>query len=130
MGRARGRPRPLLIPDPRGDERAAAGGAHHDAAILAALARRTIVAALVVMSLLGAGCGNAILADASAAPTGCVADEIEITNRHTPMQGPSWWTASCQGQVYFCSLLHEDVFCSTDPRDAAARNTDTDRKRP
>ena len=79
----------------------------------------------VLVTLLAlSGCGKTILAEASVEPTGCAVEEIGISDKHVPMQGPAWWTATCGGEVYFCSLLHEDVFCSTDPRDAEARSED------
>ncbi len=86
--------------------------------------RRLLYILALLPALTMGGCGKAVLAEASVEPTGCALEDIEITDKHMPMQGPAWWTASCGGQVYFCSLLHEDVFCSTDPRDAEARRED------
>lgn len=80
--------------------------------------RLLILAALLT---LGAGC-SAGLAQASAEPTACPIDRLEISEAHQPMEGPSSWTATCVGedgapqQKWFCSKAHQKVICTEDPR--------------
>gem|GEM_PF-3580954 len=70
------------------------------------------------ISLLGCSTG---LATASAEPTGCPAEQLEISDARQPMEGPSSWNASCSadGQRWFCSRAHQRVICTTDPRPRA-----------
>lgn len=83
-----------------------------------------LFAGLVTLASL-TGCGST-LAHASAEPTGCAAEQLEIANPHQPMEGPSSWTAICrppdaEPQEWFCSRAGEAhrVICSEVPRGAA-----------
>jgi len=84
------------------------------------LVRHAPFAALLVLS---SGCSGAALAEASEAPTGCAAEQIEISEAHQPWEGPSSWTATCKapdGQLreWFCSRAGEarEVICTDVPR--------------
>jgi hypothetical protein len=79
------------------------------------------LAALVTLSLATAACTPAGLAEMSAEPTACPAEQLEISEEHQPMEGPSSWTATCVGpdgarQKWFCSKMHQQVICTEDPR--------------
>jgi hypothetical protein len=75
---------------------------------------------LLGLSLSLAACSPAGLAQMSAEPTACAAEQLEITESHQPMEGPSSWTAICTRsdggkQKWFCSKAHERVICTEDP---------------
>jgi hypothetical protein len=67
-------------------------------------------------------CSSAALAHASAEPTNCPEDQLEISDAHQPLEGPSSWTAKCRAPgleyEWFCSRAGEaqQVICSTVPR--------------
>jgi hypothetical protein len=93
---------------------------HH--AVYSRLGPARVVASLLTSGLLAlTGCGAA-LANASAEPTGCAAEHLEILDAHQPMEGPSSWTAVCrvpgaEPQTFFCSRAGEAhrVICSDVP---------------
>ena len=69
-------------------------------------------------------CSAGMLAEASAEPTACPADQLEISDARQPWQGPKSWTATCLAsegapeQTWFCSQLASEVFCSDIPASA------------
>ncbi|PRQ04351.1 hypothetical protein ENSA5_08290 [Enhygromyxa salina] len=81
--------------------------------------RPIVLTALLLSSL---ACSPARLAQMSAEPTACPAEQIEISEANQPMEGPSSWTATCLAQSdaveqkWFCSRMHEKVICTEDPR--------------
>ena len=61
------------------------------------------------------------LAEATAEPTGCDPEDIEITNARQSMMGggaPPSWEAKCGGIRYYCIQARTRTICSTDSRDA------------
>lgn len=73
-----------------------------------------------VLSMLALACTPAGLAQLSAEPTSCPAEQLDITDSHQPMEGPSSWTATCRPPgadpvKWFCSKAHERVICTEDP---------------
>lgn len=86
---------------------------------------RRLAPSLSLATLLfsGSACSSAALAHVSAEPTGCPEDQLEIVDAHTPLEGPSSWTAVCrpaegQPREWFCSRagdIHR-VICTNVPR--------------
>jgi hypothetical protein len=72
--------------------------------------------------LVTTACSSAALAHASAEPTGCPEQQLEISEAHQPLEGPSYWTATCQApgtqSEWFCSRAGEAqrVICSNVPK--------------
>ncbi|MFV8754111.1 hypothetical protein ACNOYE_26495 [Nannocystaceae bacterium ST9] len=75
--------------------------------------------ALVLGSLLslvlGMGCIPSSLAHDSAPEIGCEPEAITVDEMHVPLQGPSSWRATCDGQRWFCSRADTRVICTEDP---------------
>lgn len=96
------------------------------------LAVRRLAPSLSLATLLAttSACSSAALAHASAEPTGCPEDQLEIVEAHTPLEGPSSWTAICrppegEPREWFCSRagdIHR-VICSDLPRGSATNAT-------
>jgi hypothetical protein len=67
-------------------------------------------------------CSPAALAHDSVEPTGCPEEQLEISDAHQPLEGPSYWTATCREPgnewEWFCSRAGEAqrVICSHLPR--------------
>lgn len=63
-------------------------------------------------------CSSALLATESADAMACPAESVEILESNQPMEGPSSWRARCgeEGQLWFCSRMHQKVICTEDPR--------------
>jgi hypothetical protein len=96
--------------------------ASHHLAVHSRLGPARVVASLLVAGLLAlSGCGSA-LANASAEPTRCPTEYIQILDVHQPMEGPSSWTALCrvpgaEPKQFFCSRAGEAhrVICTDVP---------------
>ncbi|PRP99282.1 hypothetical protein [Enhygromyxa salina] len=82
-----------------------------------------VCSTLVLLSSLA--CTPAGLAQISAEPTACPSEQLEISEAHQPLEGPSSWTATCFAssgngeappQKWFCSRMHQRVICTEDPR--------------
>lgn len=76
--------------------------------------------AFVLLLISSAACTPAGFAQMSAEPIACPVEQIEISDGHQPMEGPSSWTATCVGQdggrqKWFCSKAHDEVICTEDP---------------
>ena len=87
------------------------------ASVVASLLFAGLFAGLLALT----GCGSA-LASATAEPTGCAANQLEILDAHQPMEGPSSWTAVCRApgaepKQFFCSRAGEAhrVICTDVP---------------
>jgi hypothetical protein len=79
--------------------------------------------ALCLILLATSACSAAALAHASAEPTGCPEQQLEIRDTHQPLEGPSSWTAICRApgaepREWFCSRAGEAqrVICTDVPR--------------
>lgn len=63
-------------------------------------------------------CSTALYADMTREVIRCeTPGDIDISELHASREGPSWWTARCGEEIYFCSLLHHRPICSTLPPD-------------
>ena len=77
----------------------------------------------LVTALCG-GCSTALYAEMTREVAPCEdPGGYSISDLHASHEGPSWWTASCAGQVYFCSVLHERPICSALPEGADLHGT-------
>jgi hypothetical protein len=74
---------------------------------------------LTLMTALSAGCSTTLYAEMTHEVAPCEdPGGFSISDLHASHEGPSWWTASCAEQVYFCSVLHERPICSALPEGA------------
>ena len=74
---------------------------------------------LALMTVACAGCSTALYADMTQEVAPCEDPSgFSISDVNAPHEGPSWWTATCAEEVYFCSVLHERPICSSLPEGA------------
>jgi hypothetical protein len=79
--------------------------------------------ALCLILIACSACSASALVRASAEPTACPEQQLEISDAHLPLEGPSSWTATCRApgaepREWFCSRAGEAqrVICTDVPR--------------
>lgn len=67
----------------------------------------------LLLPLLLSGCTTVgKMQSASAGPTGCSPQAIEISNHQSGFNSPETWEAKCDGKKYICSAFGFSVNCS------------------
>lgn len=77
---------------------------------------RRFFAGSLVSLVLSLGCIPASLAHDTAPEIGCEPEQISVDEMNVPLEGPSSWRATCEGQRWFCSRADSRVICTEDPR--------------
>ena len=75
---------------------------------------KKVIYVLLAASMGLVGCATSVekMQGASAGPTGCSPQSIEISNHQKTFNGPETWQAKCNGKKYFCTGFGYNVTCS------------------